>query len=95
MGCQLVGCPRGEIVEVGAEFPVFPTDFSELVGDGVEWGGDGYYARDGGTEDRQGGAFAGCHGLEGMRGEVLDKVRVELAVIPGLREDFRQECERG
>jgi len=82
-------------MDFGAELQVFFPDLSELVGDGVELRGNGYYAGDRGTEYEQGGAFAGCNGLEGMRGEILDEARVELEAVPGHGEDFRPEGERG
>jgi len=79
----------------GAEFHVFLADLSQLVGDGFELCGDGYYAGDTGTEYGKGGAITGRNGLEGVRGEILDEVRVELEAVPGLGKDFRQERERG
>jgi len=82
-------------MDFGAEFQVFLPDLSKLVGDGLELRGDGYYAGDSGTGYGKGGAFAAHDGLEGMWGEILHEVRVELEAVPGLREDFRQEGERG
>jgi len=78
-------------VQVRTELLVFCANFSKLGGDGVELGCDGYYARDGGTEDREGGAFACRTGLEGVRGQGLVKIGVELEAVPSLRENLRQE----
>jgi len=69
--------------------------FGKLVGDGGKLSGDGYYARNPGTADREGGAFTGRDGMEGVRGEVLDKVGVESEAIPGLRKYCCQEGEQG
>jgi len=33
--------------------------------------------------------------VKGVRGEVLDKFRVELEAVPGLRQDFCEESEKG
>jgi len=82
-------------VEVGAQLLIFFTHFGELGGNGVQLGGDGHYAGDCGTEDGENGAFTGSDGLEGMGGEVLHQVGVELEAIPGFCEYFRQESERG
>jgi len=51
-------------------------------------GCNGYYARDGGTENGEDGAFAGSDGLKGMGGQVLNQVGVELEAIPGFRRIF-------
>ena len=59
-------------MERGAKLLVLLTDFLELASNSVELGDDGYYARDGGTEDQKDGAFTSRDGLEGMGGEVLD-----------------------
>ena len=75
-------------MEVGAELPIFLADLGEL-------GGDGYYAGDSGAEDGEDGALASCNGLEGMGGEVLYLVGVELEAIPVFGEDCFQEGERG
>ena len=48
MGCRFVGNFRGEVIEVGAKLLIFLTDLSELGVDGVQLGGYGHYARDGG-----------------------------------------------
>jgi len=82
-------------MEVGAELMVFLADFDELGGDGFEWGGDDYYARDGGTPNGEDGAFTSDNGLECVRGEVLDQVGVQLKAVPGFREDYCQEGEGG
>jgi len=82
-------------MEVGAELLIFFAHFSDLGGDCVQLGGDGCYASDGGTQDGEDGAFAGCQRLEGMGGEVLYQVGVELEAIPGFPEDFCQEGKRG
>ena len=58
-------------MEIGAELLVFFADFGELSGDGLELSGDGYYARDGGSEDGKHGVLPCSDGLEGMRGVVL------------------------
>ena len=82
-------------MEVGEELLIVFADLRDLGSDCVQLGGDGYYARDGGTEDGEDGAFAGCDGLEDMGREVLNKFRIELEAVPGFREDFCQEGERG
>jgi len=63
--------------------------------DGVELGGDGHDARDSGAEDGGPGSFTSSHGLERVRGEVLDQVWVHLKAIPSLQDNFCQEGERG
>jgi len=82
-------------VDFYAEVLAFLAYLSELVGDRVQLGGDGHYARDGGTEDGEDGAFAGSDGLEGLGGKVLHQVGVELEAVPGLVENFCQEGEGG
>jgi len=94
VGCRFVGNLRGEVREVGAKLLIFLADLRELGGDGVQLGGDSYYARDGGTEDREDGAFASSYGLEYVRGEVVNQVGVWLKAVPGLGENFRQKSQR-
>ena len=82
-------------MEVGAEILIVHADLGELGVDGVDMGGNSYYSRDGGTEDGEDGAFAGSYCLEWVRGEDLNQGGVELKAVPVLRENFRQEGERG
>jgi len=82
-------------VDFGAELQVVFPDFGELVGDGIERCDNGHYARDGGTENGEGAALTGHDGMDGVRGEILDKVGVELEAILGLREHLLHEGERG
>jgi len=82
-------------MDLCAEFQAFLPDISKLVGEGVELPGNGHYAGDSGTQYGKGGAFPCRDGLESMRGEILDEVRVGLEAIPGLGKDFRQEGQRG
>ena len=82
-------------MEVGAQLLVLFAHLRELGVDRGQLGGDGYYARNCGTEDGEDGAFAGSNGLKGMGGKVLYQVGVELEAVPGLCEDFRQEGEEG
>jgi len=92
---RLVGNHRREVVEFDAEFLIFFADFRELGVDGVQLGGDGHYARDGGAENGEDGAFAGGYGLKCVRGEVLNQVKVQLKAVSGRGEDLCQEGERG
>ena len=75
---QIGGHPGGEIVKVRPEPLVFFVDFCNLACDGIELGYNGHNARASGTPDGEGGAFAGHDALEGIGGEVLDLVGMEL-----------------
>jgi len=95
VGGRFVGNHRREVFEFDAEFLIFLADFRELGVERVQLGGVGHYARDGGAENREGGAFGGCYGLKYVRGEVLNQVRVQLKALSSLSEDLCQEGERG
>jgi len=60
----------------------------KLGGDSGPLGGDGHEAGDSGAEYGGDGTFAGCDGLQGMGGEVMYQVGVELEAIPGFYEDL-------
>jgi len=82
-------------MEVGAELLVFLTDIRELGDDGAGLGGNGNYARDRGAKEGNDRAFPSSHGLERVRGEILDQVGVQLEAVPDLGKDFCQEREGG
>ena len=71
------------MVEVGVKLLIFLADFRELGVDGAQLGGDGHYARDGGADNGEDGPLACRYGLECVRGEVLDQVRVQLEAVSG------------
>ena len=70
-------------MEFAAEPLVFLADLRELGIDGIQLGGDGHYARDGGAKNGEDGPFASGYCLECVRGEVLDQVAVQLEAVSG------------
>ena len=82
-------------MDFDAELLVVLADLRELGGDCVQLGGDGHYAGDSGTEDGEDGSFTGSDGLEGVGGEILHQVGVELEAVSGLQENFGQKGKRG
>ena len=95
MSGRFLGNHRRELVEFDAEFLILPAGFRALGVDGVPFSGDGHYARDGGAENGEDGAFAGGYGLKCVRGEVLKQVRVQLEALSGLGDDLCEEGEGG
>jgi len=82
-------------VDFDAELLVVLADLRELGGDCVQLGGDGHYAGDSGTEDGEDGSFTGSDGLEGVGGEILHQVGVELEAVCRFRKNLRQKSEGG